>query len=98
MLRETPVASAQATDMDSSSLLDELDRRQNEVLDQLAALNARIEALVSEWTQQRAAEEAAAATGEAEPATAAASGAATPSGPGVPTSRSRGGGGGRRGR
>ena len=37
--------------MDQSALLEDLDRRQNEVLGQFAELNARIEALLKEWTK-----------------------------------------------
>jgi hypothetical protein len=32
------------------TLLEELDARQNEVLDQLEALNVRVEALLKDWT------------------------------------------------
>lgn len=35
------------------SLLDELDARQNEVLDQLEALDARISATIKEWSVER---------------------------------------------
>lgn len=36
-----------------SSLIERIDSRQNELLDQLAELNAKAEALLSEWTQTR---------------------------------------------
>jgi hypothetical protein len=39
--------------MDQSALLDDLDRRQNEVLDRLAELNARVEALLQECMTAR---------------------------------------------
>ena len=36
-----------------TTLLDQLDRRQNEVLQELDALNERIEATLKSWTDQR---------------------------------------------
>ena len=39
-------------DPSTPSLLEELDAKQNEVLDQLEALNGRIEAVIHEWSQE----------------------------------------------
>jgi hypothetical protein len=47
MSNETPPA----------SLLAELDARQDELLDELDALNGRIEAVIKEWSAWRGAEE-----------------------------------------
>jgi hypothetical protein len=76
--------------MDQSALLDDLDRRQNAVLEHLDALNASVEALLKECLVAR--EQACQSlddTALPDP---------TPSGRGAPTSRSRGAAGGRRGR
>jgi hypothetical protein len=39
------------------SLLEELDARQNELLDELDRLNGQIERVIAEWTTARAADE-----------------------------------------
>ena len=39
------------------SLLEELDARQNELLDELDRLNAQIERVIAEWTTVRAADD-----------------------------------------
>jgi len=38
---------------DGQSLIDQIDRRQTELLDQLAELNTRVESLLQEWTESR---------------------------------------------
>lgn len=58
---------------DEQSLIDQIDRRQTELLDQLAELNVRVETLLSEWTESRTEER----IDEAEPA--------SPAGPSAPT-------------
>jgi hypothetical protein len=37
----------------AASLLEELDARQNELLDELDRLNGRIEQVIAEWTKDR---------------------------------------------
>ena len=44
-------------DTPAVSLLEELDARQDELLDDLDRLNGRIERVIGEWTKLRAAEE-----------------------------------------
>ena len=44
-------------DTPAVSLLEELDTRQNELLDELDRLNEQIERVIAEWTTARAAEE-----------------------------------------
>ena len=41
------------TPEDEQTLIDQIDLRQTELLDQLAALNSRVESLLEEWTQTR---------------------------------------------
>ena len=82
--------------MDQTAFLEDLDQRQNAVLDQLAELNARVEALLQECLQGREAEN----TVESPPKTVSSqeADAVNPSDRGAPTSRSRAAGGGRRAR
>lgn len=52
-----PPAAASARmshDSPAVSLLEELDARQNELLDELERLNGRIERVIAEWTKDRA--------------------------------------------
>jgi hypothetical protein len=49
---------------DGQTLIDQIDIRQTELLDQLAELNTRVESLLKEWTESREEEP----TGEAPPA------------------------------
>lgn len=58
------------------SLIEQIDLRQNELLDQLSDLNGRVESLLKEWTQSRDDER----VDQAE--------AASPSGPSAPTFQS----------
>ena len=58
---------------DGQTLIDQIDRRQTELLDQLAELNARVESLLTDWTESRVEER----VDEAEPA--------SPAGPSAPT-------------
>lgn len=44
-------------DAPAVSLLEELDARQNELLDELDRLNSQIERVIAEWTTSRAADE-----------------------------------------
>ena len=82
--------------MDQTAFLEDLDQRQNAVLDQLAELNARVEALLQECLQGREAEN----TVEYPPKTVSSleAVAVTPSDRDAPPSRSRATGGGRRAR
>ena len=45
-------------DAPAVSLLEELDSRQNELLDELDRLNRRIEQVIAEWSAWRSAQEA----------------------------------------
>ena len=47
-----------SSDAPATSLLDEIDARQNELLGELQALNTRIERVIGEWSAWRGAEEA----------------------------------------
>lgn len=71
--------------MDQSKLLEELDQRQNDVLDQLATLNSRIEAFLQECLAER--DQACQGTDVDAPASAPAS-QVTLSGRGARTSQS----------
>jgi len=44
-------------DTPAISLLEELDARQNELLDELDRLNGQIERVIAEWTTSRASDE-----------------------------------------